>query len=228
MIPTVVVVPVKDQLDYTQSIITQLRYQPGWDELLAFDNGSATPTRRVLDQAAEEDERIHVVPAKFDGIYAMWSRGVAIAKRNHPGAVNVLLLNNDVILANRTVEVLASALRGNDYGITYPDYQWDAQHAPASINVMETHGTYRHGGMSGYCFMLAAELVVWEPLVDPQFRWWCGDDDIAFQMEAYGHKQGRVLGLGIDHVNEGTARHHAWPHEHKAADMQRCLTKWGR
>jgi GT2 family glycosyltransferase len=153
----------------------------------------------------------------------MWHKGFELAKSFK--ADYVAILNNDLELFPNTIQTLANALSYNkEAWISYPDYNAIKS---GTINYKETKGTYRHGGMSGFCFMLRIELIDWSPLVDPGFGWYGGDDDIAFEVEARGGKQIRVLGLPVGHLKEGTARHHDLGAQ-KAADMAYIFEKWGR
>lgn len=229
MIPTHIVVPVLDRLDLTTSLIHQLWNQTGWDRLTVYDNGSAEPTRRYLASVAEADDRITIRRTPKMGIYDMWRDGFDQARKEHPGAVNVAILNNDITMAKGTIDHLSAALRSRfEMVLTYPDYDLPYTAAPEGpLHIRNTQGTYKNGGMSGWCFMLAADRVTWEPLVNPSFEWWCGDDDIAAQIDAAGGQQGRVEGLGLDHVSEATAATQAWTHEVKPLDLKRFGELWG-
>lgn len=220
---THIVIPVRDQLYLTQSIVEQLKGQIGWDKCWIFDNGSVDDTWNFLMNTANADPRFHPVMATGSGIYEMWESGFRLA--NHDKADYIAIFNNDIILSPNTIQILKNALAFNKGAcIAYPDYNATSE---GVINYRETHGTYRHGGMSGFCFMLRAACVDWEPLVDPKFQWYGGDDDIAFEVEKRGGRQVRVLGLPVGHIHEGTARHHDLGAQ-KAADMAYIFQKWGK
>lgn len=220
---THVVIPVRDQLHITQSIVAQLDEQVGWQKCWIFDNGSEDGTWDYLIDLYNANHRYNPVMASGDGIYDMWGEGYQRAKAG--GADYVAILNNDLTLAPNTIDSLNDALSYNtDAWVAYPDYD-TATYGPIGQRV--TTGTYRHGGMSGFCFMLKTAPIDWEPLVDPQFKWWGGDDDIAFEVEKRGGQQLRVVGLPITHLMEGTSRHHDLGAQ-KAADLQAVIKKWGR
>jgi len=218
-----IVIPVRDQLHYTQSIVKQIKEMKGWNHVWILDNGSIDDTYEWLKGWCYHNPRFSRLPAEGATIYEMWDWGFYCARF----ADYVLFLNNDVVLHPSTIVALSAALKADDKNwIAYPDYNAKAPYGH-HCNYKVTHGTYRHGGMCGYCFMLKRQKVEWTPLVDPQFGWWCGDDDIAFEVESRGGRQVRVVGLPIEHVNEGTARHHNLGAQ-KAEDMRRCLEKWKR
>ena len=220
---THLVIPVRDQMNITIGMLNQLHEQPGWDKCWIFDNGSVDGTWDFLIEAQKHDPRFHPVAAAGAGIYDMWDGGFTLAKR--VGAEFVGIFNNDLTLSPDTIQILKTALQHNvSAWIAYPDY--NATY-PGPVHYQRTQGTYRHGGMSGFCFMLRAGAIDWEPLVDPQFKWWGGDDDIAFEVQARGGEQIRVLGLPVHHMMEGTARHHDLGAQ-KGADLKAVIAKWGR
>ena len=221
---THVVIPVRDQLHLTRYICEQLKEQPGWDKCWIYDNGSVDGTAEYLMEIFLDDPRFQPVEATGFGIYEMWDHGFSQAKMD--GADFVAFLNNDIRLFENTFDRLNEILNSDEKAwIVYPDYNSTMKTSPSGWR--ETKGTYRHGGMSGFCFMLRADKIDWSPLVDPIFKWWGGDDDIAFNVEKRGGRQIRVLGLPVAHMNEGTARHHNLGAQ-KAADLQAVLKKWGR
>jgi len=221
---THIVIPVRDQLHLTRSIVEQLSLQSGWDKCWILDNGSEDDTWGYLSTLSGQDGRYQPVTAIGAGIYEMWDEGFRLAVTQ--GAEAVAILNNDLMLAPGTVDGLRNALLENrNAWISYPDYTNESPECPLSYEV--TKGTYRHGGMSGFCFMLRTECIDWSPLVDPRFKWWGGDDDIAFEVEKRGGEQVRVVGLPVTHLMEGTARHHNLGAQ-KAIDLESVLEKWGR
>jgi len=220
---TDIIIPVRDQLYLTQSIVEQLDNMEGWSHCWIFDNGSVDDTWDWLYQWCLDHPKFSVLPAAGKTIYEMWNDGIYAARF----ADHVLFLNNDVALHSYTITALNNALEAFDSNwIAYPDY--NAVVAFGNFcNYRVTSGTYRHGGMSGFCFMLKRAKVDWEPLVDPQFIWWGGDDDIAFNVEARHGRQVRVVGLSIVHLLEGTARFHDLG-EQKGKDLKAVIEKWGR
>jgi hypothetical protein len=127
---------------------------------------------------------------------------------------------------------LRHALRSNDsIWAVYPDYRVDATttELPSVIplDLTPTKGTYQHGGMCGWAFMLRGEAPI--PPVDEQFEWWYGDDDLVRNITTRGKKVCRVNGLGLNHVNEATANNgdNEWTHGAKSRDSKRFKEKWG-
>lgn len=220
---THIVIPVRDQIHITRNIVEQIQQQSGWQKLWIFDNGSVDNTWDYLMSMYEEDPRIVPINASGSGIYDMWDEGFRVAR--HDGADYIAIFNNDLTLFPNTFALLNQTLDNYSTAwIVYPDYN-ATMAGPISVRV--TSGTYRHGGMSGFCFMLRAAPVDWDPLVDPVFKWYGGDDDIAFEVERRGGMQLRVMGLPVEHLHEGTARYHDLGNQ-KGLDMQSIFRKWGR
>jgi GT2 family glycosyltransferase len=224
-----IVIPVRDQLHLTKSIVEQLKEQPGWDRCWIFDNGSTDGTHEYLWDLVNTKQggftKFSFRDAPDLGIYEMWDQGFKLSQSTQTHADYVAFFNNDIELSHHLISHLVDALDTHpDAAITYPDYTSEVAHTP---RYRVTKGTFRHGGMSGYCFMLRASAVTWSPLVDPQFKWWGGDDDIAFSLGAKGWHQVRVLGVPMRHLHEGTARHYDLGAQ-KVADLQAVIKKWGR
>lgn len=224
---THIVIPVRNQLEFTKSVTQQLKSMPGWEKCFIFDNGSVDDTPSFLEQLSSDFPRFIPINAEGKTIYEMWDWGFNLAE----GADHVLFLNNDLEMHPQTIVHLNKALASNDnVWISYPDYSIKVTYpgfAGDLTNYKITRGTFRHGGMSGFCFMLKKSKINWSPLVDPQFIWWGGDDDIAFEVEKRGGQQVRVLSLPLTHLIEGTARHHDLGAQ-KAKDLKAVIRKWGR
>lgn len=231
--PVDIVLPVRGQLHFTRSIVSQLLWQLGDDDRIwIFDNGSEDDTPAYLRHLVEHDDRVVVYDAAGWAFYMMWDQGIwgAWATRELTGGAhaNVLVINNDIVISPNLLTRLVTALRVDErHWIAYPNYDRRVSEGEAPQELCTTAGTYRHGGMAGHCFMIAAERIDWEPLVDPPLKWWGGDDVIAFKVEERGGLQVRDVGLPLDHVNEGTASHHELDFQ-KAEDLAYIVNVYGR
>lgn len=220
-----IVIPVRGQLPLTQSIVEQLQNMEGWNHCWILDNGKGEDdTWDWLQNIIKIYKKFTPLPAAGMTIYEMWDKGFYCSRF----VDNVLFLNNDVKLHPRTITALNQALESDaKIGIAYPDY--NCQRAFGGLcNYRITSGTFRHGGMSGYCFMLKRAAVKWgPPLIDPSFKLWYGDDDIAFEVERAGYKQARVVGLPIEHIGQATTNAHPEVMEHIPRDREAFIAKWG-
>lgn len=227
-IDTYVVIPFKDEPGLTSSILEQLCEQDEYQEILLFDNGSREESLDEIDVFLGGRD-ITLLSRPDAGIYQMWNEGRAIARERAGGeAHNVLVLNNDITIPPAFIRTLVVYLRSDpDTWIVYPDYSRRiAEGVAPDLSMRPTQGTYQHGGMSGWAFMLKGEV----PLenVDEQFEWWYGDDDLVRQATSKGKMVCRVVGLPLDHINEATANNgdNAWTHGAKDRDTQRFRAKW--
>ena len=131
------------------------------------------------------------------------------------GPHNVAVLNNDLDVSPGFLDRLATALRARpDHTIAYPDYE--ARLPPGLCDPT--------GRMSGYAFMLRGEVGL---RADPQFVWWCGDDDLAQQ----GRLRGKVVCVGgvyLRHLEPNTSTERNTDLRATAdEDRLRYYTKWG-
>lgn len=221
------VMPVRDQPELTRAACARLGDDPDLERVFVLDNGSGQATRDVLaawQWGTPRPQRL-VVEASGASIYEMWDRGFRLAAGL--GTDCVVILNNDVDWLPGTFRLLRDALSAGA-AVAYPDYDRRVASGIAETPARRTtHGTYRHGGMSGWLFALDPAKVTWAPLVDPCFEWWYGDDDLALTVEEHGGIQERLVGVPVDHLGEGTARHHPSLEAAKGRDFDRFRTKWG-
>lgn len=111
-----------------------------------------------------------------------WNLGIKAAAMTAGGRPewDVLVVNDDVIAPPGLVAGLSSGLRVGTSALAYLPGQ-----APGRVTPI-----------TGWCFMIRGETGI---LADPQFRWWCGDDDIYLQARAKGGVR-PVEGCGVAHL----------------------------
>jgi GT2 family glycosyltransferase len=218
---TDIVIPVRDELHYTQAVVSQILEEEGWNNCLIYDNGSVDGTPEFLKTL---DERFLIIDAAGLGIYEMWSAGLEASTADY-----VAILNNDIILGPRTFTILAEIMNKDEQvWIAYPEYQRHIAQGLDYKGPVITKGTYRHGGLSGWAFMVRREKMDWRPWIDPALQWYGGDDDIVFETEKRGGLIAKAMGLPLDHYTEGTSRFHDALHEQKARDMAYLRKKWNK
>jgi glycosyltransferase involved in cell wall biosynthesis len=226
--PTYITIPMKDRLDLTESLVLQLeKYRDSYNEILLFDNGSSERTLGIL-RDWESAWRVRLFERPAAGIYQMWNEAWDWCSAKHTKA-NLAILNNDIVIPDRFIQRLARKLRDfDDVGVVYPDYSASVSELSSASGLLYTHGTYRHGGMSGWAFMVKTEMRSnGVPPIDDQFVWWAGDDDLAFAVEAAGYRQARVQGLSVEHLGGATPLSEELDNV-RLDDLKRCQAKWGR
>lgn len=229
---TVVAIPVKNEFEFTKSIVDHVLDREEVDLLVVLDNGCTDETPAYLADQYLAGRRIQALRRDEAGIYDLWNEALDLA-RVGPGPVNLVLLNNDLDLIPGTIAALVTALRSDDrlWAVSPdPDVDFDTfDPETTEFAVRRVKGTYRNGGLLGYAFAVAVEK--WPPgvpLVDPRFSWWYGDDDLAWTIDHHGGRIGRLVGLPVRHIDGGakTSRHDPTIAERIARDEALFAEKW--
>lgn len=219
--PIHVVVPVKDRLDLTASLVGQLLDQREHTTIWIADNGSEEQTRRWL-RGAEARGDLRVIDAAGWGLHRMWNEGVRRALRADPDA-DVAILNNDLELGPSFLSRLQRGLHADD-GVWAVSANYDER----QIDGIElVTSTFKNGGLAGFAFMASAAAFA-EVSFDEQLRWWYGDDDFVWQIEVLG---GRVAVVGdalVTHLDGGsqTVVYDMETVGAIEADLAHALAKW--
>lgn len=222
---THIVIPVRNNVAVTKALCEQLRDE-SFTKCWIYDNGSTDETPDYLSALTYADARFFPVTYPDVGIYDLWNDG--FRRATHEGADFVAILNNDLIIRPGTIDVLSKLLQKDPSAwIAYPDYDRSLTDPIVQFDTRYTAGTYRHGGMSGFCFMLRAKTIYWNPLVDTQFKLWYGDDDLAFTVQKAGGRQVRVVGWPIEHIGQVTSNQHPELMADIPDDAAAFKRKWG-
>lgn len=198
---TFVVIPVKDRLDLTESVVGQLRDQGGYDGLFIYDNGSGAATKQWLK--AQHD--LLVWDAKGAGIHEMWNAGIAEALRQSAGLCDVVFLNNDLKLGDGFVTRLVDGLRSGPWGAVSGNYDGrdgDGVEQVHGICAERYDGT---GGLAGFAFAVKGEFLS-QYRFPTNARWWYGDNDLALTLDVSGIPYGIVTDAYVEHLGAGTAK----------------------
>jgi hypothetical protein len=203
MIPTIVVIPSRYQRRSLTALIDQCLRNGSVLRVLVYDNGYEPPY-------SHPDKRVTVVDARGWQLYRMWNTGWDFARRY--GKANVVVLNDDVSLLEGALDLMALVLRRSEgIGLVCPNPDRPIAVGRGALTTSET-GPYAIGqfnpvgqpAMSGFCFMLKAELPI--PPVDDRFVWWCGDDDLIRKVYQSGHVGLCIDGEPVHHVGGRSAR----------------------
>lgn len=199
--PTFVVIPVKGQHEYTESLLRQLAPQQGHNKIFVFDNASESDPYLGF-----VPDRCEVIPAEGMGLHQMWNEGIRRAKQGYT-ACNIAVLNNDLNIGPRFLEGLAQALRAHqELWAVSPNYDGRTFEgdilAVRGIAAGRMDGT---GGLAGFAFMVKGELFDHGlPLFDEQYQIWYGDNDFVANIEALGGICGIVKDVLVEHIDGGS------------------------
>lgn len=226
-----VIIPVffgeEEHVRMTWELVNDLLEDPSVACVRIEFNGGTTPWLgpggAMLGRLLARDRRVAVHNATGVGIYAMWNLGCAHAVQEFGADVKLAILNNDLVLAPSTITTLARMLEVDGVGVTYPDY--DAEYLLPPFGLRNTTGTYRVGGMSGFCFMVRGR--VWQEVpFDEEYYLWYGDDDFELRVRTAGWRICRVTGLPIVHLHSRTLPHRPDLLSRTEEDRQRFVSKF--
>jgi hypothetical protein len=229
------VIPFKDEPLMTANVTKMCAADPAVKAILLCDNGSSEDS---IDKLVELTSEIECTKIILDcsnlNIYEMWNVGWQTASLlNGNLSFNIAFLNNDIEFLDGTLSALSDLINSDDgIWVAYPDYnKSNAGGVIPDAGFAFTEGTYRHGGMSGWIFVVRGSIMGMEgfDMFDEQFEWWCGDDDFAFTVQKLGGCQARLLTHPSEHLVEATANNgsNEWTHEAKSRDMIKLQQKWG-
>lgn len=161
---------------------------------------------------------VGVIPYHYQrkNISKWWNVGLNFIKEiEEDNEYVVAVLNDDVVIPQGFVQVLAGAIEHYDAAAAYPDvYSLGADHVETRIP--------QGPRMSGFAFALRGSAGI---RADETLEWWYGDNDIDWQARQKG---GTVLvgGLLIEHLyaNSTTVGELA---EQAGRDREVFVAKWG-
>jgi hypothetical protein len=233
-VKTIAAIPTRFVPDTFRQLLVDLRYLDEHDLVIVLDDTDDQRLRHWLPED-ERDPKLEVwhPPAHLHhDLYGMWNFAWSMLLESYPDEeINLAFLNDDITIPTQEfLAPLAEELRADpDRGIVCPDYRLplsahSVHHGPDLVR-----GTYRNHGICGWAFMFAAEWHTTRgvPFVDPQFEWWCGDDDLVRQLEIAGAKPAIVTGLPVDHMGEYSAQQVPELHQTKYDDLVRFNKKYG-
>jgi GT2 family glycosyltransferase len=171
-----VVIPVLDQLRYTEQCVASLRaHGTPAEAILVIDNGSKDETPHWL---AAHPEIRSVRNAVNLGCGGAWTQGALLAQSDW-----AVLLNNDVLVSDRAMDAMLDAADRHGLDVVSPslaegalDYDFTT-HSKAFVQAMQ--GTVRRGWFHGVCF--AVRRTVFEAIGFPDTdRRLGGREDVEF------------------------------------------------
>jgi glycosyltransferase involved in cell wall biosynthesis len=193
------VIPVKDNLNYTQALIKQLQADEACHEIVVIDNGSTAKTRRWLDQSGAT-----VLSAPGVGIHTMWNMGADWALQYHPRPT-ICFLNNDVRLGEPFMGPLSDALTNGPPDLIAVCPNYDGR-TGAGVERLQGICAERYdgtGGLAGFAYMVKGEWFLNGYRFPEDCMWWYGDNDLLLSIEMSGGWYGMVHAATVEHLDGG-------------------------
>jgi hypothetical protein len=237
--PVVAVVPVKNRLDLTTSLIGQLREQGGATEIVVCDNGSTRPTKNWL--GSQDDLTVLDMPDA--GIHDMWNAGIEHALEKHGPRTHLAFLNNDLELGPAFLRTLSQALTDNrELVAVCGNYDNRGSNVPVVLTTDICANRYNgEGGFAGFAFMVRGEWFGTGYRFPAECKWWFGDNDLMRSIaRADTHrgyddrpsKAGIVIAARVNHLDGGggTAGDVMWSKHQAQIDLDREAfdAKWAQ
>lgn len=213
-----VVIPVRDNLDFTAALIEDLEKQGGYEKLLVYDNGSIDETAEWL----RGRETVTPIDAAEWTLHQMWNDGI---RRSHGHAA---FLNNDLRLDDEPdwLGRLCAPL-DDGWGATCPNY--DGRECAEPVEALKGIAAGRDdgtGGLAGFAFAVSADVLAWYRFPE-ELTWWCGDHDLACTLLYKEIPYGMVRDVHVEHIEGGSQT--AKLHDLSAAataDQEWLKNKW--
>ena len=169
-----VVIPTKSNLSGLTVLIAQLKRDYKVDRIVVVADG----TEAYNSLTALPDDIIKLMVPKGIGIHRMWNTALKVlGSKNY-----VAFINDDISLAPHCMTTLMECmLRDPSIGMicpnysTVPNFNDDKDRDVFGVSGSRYDGW---GGMAGFCFMIAKDLVPhWR--FDESLRWLAGDNDVV-------------------------------------------------
>ncbi len=231
---TAVIIPVKDELDLTKSIVAQCLEEPSVWPLIVIDNGSTDGTAAWLNSFPETDGSFVALDKPTAGIHDMWNAGIDLALTPKYGVSSVAILNNDLDLGPGALAECAEALRNiPEFAAVCPNYDGRKASQPRAVIPTTDICANRYdgtGGLAGFAMVIAADFLRDGYRFPTDLRWWCGDNDLVLSIAAAGRLCGIVADATVVHLDGGGQTGDWQSDEMKAlcqADIETFRAKWG-
>ena len=168
--------------------------------------------------------RVHTYEAPPETIYWSWNESILSARA---AGTRLAILNDDITFpepypVTRACEMWDS-VSSRDLAGRIAILGFDHTGLLHNQTVARCRGSYRHGGIPGFAFMLDPEMV---QVVDPRFQFWYGDDDLFFTTEQAGFRLARCA-VPVAHHTSTTALKRDWVPDAIDRDTAKWKEKWG-
>ena len=211
-----IVIPVLNQLHYTQQCVQSLiDHGVPVESLLIIDNGSTDDTPNWL--ATRNDIRSVINPVNL-GCGGAWTQGALLSSSDW-----VVLLNNDIICSHNFIEAQIAAAEKYDLDVVSPsmvEFELDYDLNEFTQTFLQTmQNTVRVGWFHGVCFSVRREVFQKIGFIDTD-RLLFGREDAEFLARCTRH------GLKVGCVG-AALMHHFGSITQSAMKREQGVTKFG-
>lgn len=228
-LPNIVVLPVKNNLHYTQALLRQLIEQDEYDAIWVYDNGSTDGTLEFLAEF-HDSMNVDVVHADGWSIHQMWNHALDRTKENHLRG-NICFLNNDIRIGTKFLSGLAGVLR-SDWNIGVVGANYDNRPGTGVMDVNDIcaaryDGT---GGLPGFAFMIRSGAETPYRFPEPLGGgWWFGDNDLVLTHLQRNSRVVIAMDTTCEHLDGGSRTGEDWSEFEDAIrkDKEVFFKKWG-
>jgi GT2 family glycosyltransferase len=214
------IIPTLNCLDFTKQAVRSIPRMPGLDRIYLIDNGSTDGT---IDWARGQEIPMDVTAFGANrGVAAAWNFG--IRKAFADGYARVLVMNNDIVLANDTLPALFGGIA--KHGGVVSAHTVAAMSAMYRVDRQKTYGL----PVDYSCFML--EPGTFEAVGPFDEAFWPAyfeDQDWDCRAEQKGIPRGYVGdAVAVHFVSQTLAAGHVPQHaEYFEKNRQLFLARWG-
>lgn len=214
-------IPVLNCIKYTRLAIASIRFQPN-DHLFLIDNGSTDETQAEMLELSKTLPMTYVRHEENTGVAAAWNEGMKLAFK--AGHMHVLVMNNDVILAEDTVPALLRWQK--ESGGVVSAHSVVTVHA---LQYVDRHHTFTEP-CDYSCFLITKAIVDKVGWFDTGY-WpaYFEDYDYDCRLEVAGIPRGHAGDAVVCHfpsrtINEGGIKNHE---EYFKKNYKRWVGQWG-
>lgn len=231
---TNIIILTLNKLEYTQVCIDSIRRftQRGSYQIIVVDNGSTDGTREWL---ADQTDIMSIFNEDNVGFPKGCNQGINVS-----GAGDILLLNNDVIVTPRWLELLQACLHSSpDIGAVAPNHNGELEVRYDSVEELwEFAADYNNGDQAeweerlkllGFSMLIKREVLEQVGLLDERFTPGnCEDTDYSLRIISQGYKNIYCKNIYIHHygsVSFGEMKEEY--NELLKVNREKFVDKWG-
>lgn len=208
---TIAAIPTIGMTKYLRPLVEMLIADPGVDEVLLIKN------EPVPLDVPHEAKVVEINLVGTQNISVWWNWAIRYAAVD---SARLAILNDDIWFHSPWAVSDCAHLFDLHPDLVVCGFNYE-EWAPG---LRYCTGAYRDHGVGGAAFMVDSARC---PMIDEQFRWWGGDDDLFRQVDAAGHLLAVAMELTYGHDEQGTALTTEWTYTAREADRARFEAKYG-